>query len=129
MIDQDLIYLLSCAVNGEKPDAGRCAAMDLTKILQLARLHSVTVAVATALEQSIPLPSYFMEEKYGPRGNLQTRDVVAREIDKIGKQVFLDISFLAPKEIEQKLPEVKELCKKYGDIDITKELSFINQTK
>ena len=64
---------------------------------------------------------YFMEEKYGPRGNLQTRDVVAREIDKIGKQVFLDISFLAPKEIEQKLPEVKELCKKYGDIDITKE--------
>ena len=38
--------------------------------------------------------NYFMEEKYGPRGNLQTRDVVAREIYKTGKQVFLDISFL-----------------------------------
>ena len=64
MIDQDLIYLLSCAVNGEKPDAGRCAVMDLTKILQLARLHSVTVAAATALEKAIPLPPDFMEEKY-----------------------------------------------------------------
>ena len=59
-----MIYLLSCAVNGEKPDAGRCAAMDLPGVFQLARRHSVTVAAATALEQSIPLPSYFMEEKY-----------------------------------------------------------------
>ena len=38
--------------------------MDLPGVFQLARRHSVTVAAATALEQSIPLPSYFMEEKY-----------------------------------------------------------------
>lgn len=64
---------------------------------------------------------YFMEEKYGKRGNLQTRDVVSREIYMSGRQVYLDISFLPAREIKKKLPEVMELCQKYRGIDITKE--------
>ena len=31
---------------------------------------------------------YFMEDKYGPNGNLMTRDVVAREIQACGREVF-----------------------------------------
>lgn len=64
---------------------------------------------------------YFMEEKYGSRGNLMTRDVVSREIYKIGRNAFLDISFLDKKKIEARLPEVRELCLKYRGIDIAKE--------
>ena len=64
---------------------------------------------------------YFMEEKYGPNGNLMTRDVVAREIYSAGSEVFLDISFLEKRLIEKRLPEVRDLCRKYRNIDITKE--------
>ena len=64
---------------------------------------------------------YFMEDKYGERGNLMPRDIVSRCIEETGKQVYLDITFLGKEKILQKLPEVYELCKKYRGIDITKE--------
>ena len=64
---------------------------------------------------------YFMEEKYGPRGNLMTRDVISREIDALGRQAFLDISFLGKDVIDERLPEVRDLCAKYGGIDVYRE--------
>ena len=64
---------------------------------------------------------YFMEEKYGEKGNLMTRDVVAREITMTGKEVFLDISFLDKKTIDERLPEVRDICRKYKNLDIAKE--------
>ena len=64
---------------------------------------------------------YFMEEKYGERGNLMPRDVVSRCMEETGRDVFLDISFLGETEIKKRLPEVYELCLKYREIDITKE--------
>ena len=62
-----------------------------------------------------------MEDKYGEKGNLMTRDVVSREIYDCGKDVFLDISFLDEKTIDERLPEVRDLCMKYRGIDIKKE--------
>ena len=64
---------------------------------------------------------YFMEDKYGPRGNLMTRDIVSREIEMTGREVFLDISFADEEMIDKKLPEVRELCMKYRGIDIARE--------
>ena len=64
---------------------------------------------------------YFMEDKYGEKGNLMTRDVVSREIFAAGREVFLDISFLDKKTIDRRLPEVRDLCLKYGSLDIRKE--------
>lgn len=64
---------------------------------------------------------YFMEDKYGEHGNLMPRDIVSRCIEAIGRQVYLDITFLGKEKILQRLPEVYELCKKYRGIDITKE--------
>ena len=64
---------------------------------------------------------YFMEEKYGPRGNLMTRDVVSREIHAAGRDVFLDVSFLDAETIRTRLPEVLELCRDYRGIDICTE--------
>ncbi len=64
---------------------------------------------------------YFMEEKYGPNGNLMTRDVVSREIGAAGRDVFLDISFKDKDLIDLRLPEVRDLCMKYRNIDISKE--------
>ncbi len=61
---------------------------------------------------------YFMEDKYGPRGNLMTRDVVAREIDAAGAPVFLDIACLGKARIDERLPEVRDLCAKYGGVDV-----------
>ncbi|WP_049945840.1 FAD-binding protein [Butyrivibrio sp. LC3010] len=63
---------------------------------------------------------YFMEDKFGPRGNLMTRDVISREIISTGKDVFLDISFMDKKLIDSKIPEVRDLCEKYRGIDISK---------
>lgn len=64
---------------------------------------------------------YFMEEKYGPRGNLMTRDIISREIDALGGRAFLDISFLGKSVIDERLPEVRDLCAKYGGIDVTRQ--------
>lgn len=62
---------------------------------------------------------YFMEDKYGPRGNLMTRDVVSREVYAVGREVFLDISFLDKHLIDTRLEEVRDLCRKYRGIDIS----------
>ena len=64
---------------------------------------------------------YFMEEKFGERGNLMPRDVVSRCMEETGKDIFLDISFLGKKEIIKRIPEVYNLCLKYRGIDISKE--------
>ncbi len=64
---------------------------------------------------------YFMEDKYGPHGNLMTRDVVAREIYNTGKDVFLDIAFLGKEKIHDRLLEVQDVCSRYRGIDITRE--------
>ncbi len=63
---------------------------------------------------------YFMEDKYGPNGNLMTRDVVAREIYNTGKEVFLDITFLGKDKIHDRLLEVQDVCSRYRGIDITR---------
>ena len=64
---------------------------------------------------------YFMEELYGEGGNLMSRDVVSKCIYDAPSQVYLDISFLGKKVIENKLSEVAEVCRKYAGIDVTKE--------
>ncbi|MEG1577864.1 MAG: FAD-dependent oxidoreductase [Oscillospiraceae bacterium] len=64
---------------------------------------------------------YFMEDKFGPRGNLMPRDVVSREIYLTGQQVYLDISFLGANLINERLTEVRELCMDYLKLDVTKE--------
>lgn len=64
---------------------------------------------------------YFLEEKYGPGGNLMTRDILSREIESAGGKAWLDISFLDRALIDERLPEVRDLCAKYGGIDVTGE--------
>lgn len=50
METQDLIYLVSCAVNGVTPDAERIARMDLDAIYKLARRHMLAATVSPALK-------------------------------------------------------------------------------
>lgn len=64
---------------------------------------------------------YFMEDKYGEKGNLMPRDVVSKCIYDAPSQVYLDVSFLGKKVIFERLSEVYDLCRQYGGIDITKE--------
>ena len=64
---------------------------------------------------------YFMEDLYGPRGNLMPRDIVAKHIYDAPNKVYLDIAFLGKELIDKRLSEVKELCSKYLNLDVTKE--------
>lgn len=64
---------------------------------------------------------YFMEDKYGAKGNLMPRDVVAKCIYDVPTQVYLDIAFLGKKLIQSRLLEVAELCEKYAGLDVTKK--------
>jgi len=63
---------------------------------------------------------YFMEEKYGPRGNLMSRDIVSKCVYDAPSQVYLDLSFLPESVIHGKLQEVYDLCMKYLGLDVTK---------
>ena len=64
---------------------------------------------------------YFMEDLFGPKGNLMPREVVSRSIFNTGEKVFLDVSFLGGKKIRERMLETYELCMKYGGLDITEE--------
>ena len=64
---------------------------------------------------------YFMEERFGERGNLMPRDVVSRTMYEINKQIWLDVSFLGKKKIMERIPEIYELCLKFKNLDVTKE--------
>ena len=48
----DLLYLLSCAVNASAPDAERLRSMDLDALYRTASRHMVTAAAAMALERA-----------------------------------------------------------------------------
>ena len=48
----DLIYLVSCAVNEERPDPERVASMDLDALYGLASEHMLAAAAAPALEEA-----------------------------------------------------------------------------
>ena len=50
METQDLIYLVSCAVNGITPDAERVAGMDLDAIYKLSFRHMLAATVAPSLK-------------------------------------------------------------------------------
>ena len=59
-----------------------------------------------------------IKEKYGAKGNLMPRDIVSREMEEAGRQIYLDVSFLGRDVIGKRIPEVQELCMKYRGIDI-----------
>ncbi|SCW44135.1 Uncharacterised nucleotidyltransferase [Ruminococcaceae bacterium YRB3002] len=52
METQDLIYLLSCAVNGMKPDTERVADMDLDAVFALASRNMLAATIAPALKEA-----------------------------------------------------------------------------
>lgn len=60
----DLIYLVSCVVNGERPDKKRCDGMELKKVYSVALRHALSVCASLALESVVELPEYFIEAKY-----------------------------------------------------------------
>ena len=60
---EDLIYLVSCAVNGRKPDPGRIAGMDMDALYKQANTHLLTAVVAHALETAGVKEERFVKAK------------------------------------------------------------------
>jgi hypothetical protein len=59
----DMLYLSACAVNKIKPDSNYITHVNLEKLFQMCRYHSLTAIVCTALESAGVLDKRFMEEK------------------------------------------------------------------
>lgn len=59
-----LIYLVSCAINREKPDRDFCAESDLDAVFDMAQKHNLSAAAAFALKEIMPLPPHW-KEAYG----------------------------------------------------------------
>lgn len=64
---------------------------------------------------------YFMEDKYGPRGNLMARDIVAKGIYDAPSQVYLDIAPLGKQRIDARLGEIVQVCDRYLGLDVHSE--------
>ena len=76
----DLIYLVSCAVNNEKPDLKKSADFDLADIFSFARRHSLTAAASISIEQVTSLPLDFKEEKYKVVRRLSLFDIERKKV-------------------------------------------------
>ena len=59
----DLLYLLTCAVNSKNPELARISKMNLDQIYKLASYHSVVAIIAYALESAIELPHKYDQAK------------------------------------------------------------------
>ena len=59
----DLLYLLTCAINLKSPELTRINEMNLDCIFEMASFHSVVALVAYALESVIELPYMFDQAK------------------------------------------------------------------
>ena len=85
---EDLVYLVSCAVNSKIPDKRICGEMNLDEVLNLARRHSLSSAAAYALENSGVASGEFKEEKYKAVRRLSLFNVerarVLTELEKSG---------------------------------------------
>ena len=64
---------------------------------------------------------YFLEEKYGRQGNLMPRDVLSREMARLGEPVYLDLRQLSPAVWEKRLSDLREEITHYLGIDPAKE--------
>ncbi len=88
MISQDMIYLLSCAVNRETPDAQRAAGMDLDKLYEKARRHMVTSAVGYGLEAAGIKDARFVRAQQSAALKSSTMDIemeaLLTELDAAG---------------------------------------------
>ena len=87
-IAKDMIYLVSCAVNGEAPDKARIAEIDLQEVYRLSQMHMMTAAVACALERIMPLPHAFDQAKKKAIRKLTLfeleRSMIVQEFEKAG---------------------------------------------
>ncbi len=60
---------------------------------------------------------YFMEDKYGKRGNLMPRDVISREMAMLGHQVYLNLMELSEDTWINKLSDLRDEIIHYMSID------------
>lgn len=112
----DLLYLVSCSVNGEIPDRARCAEMDFGKVFKMALGHSLTVVSALALEQVTPLPENYREEKFKCIRRLSLFEVEWSSILDLFEQN--GIWYLPLKGIVMKRYYRKSSMREMGDNDI-----------
>ena len=126
-IADDLIYLLSCAVNEKKPDPQKVGQMDMTEIFYLARLHSLTSAAAFALEQVMPLPHAFDQAKKKAIRKLTLFEIeyaaVCAELEKA------KIWYLPLKGILLKNDYPKTAMREMTDIDLLVDPTRMNDIK
>lgn len=76
----DLIYLLSCAVNNQIPDKEKCLKMDFEKLYKLAKFHSLCSITASALEQADLIIPDFVQAKKKAIRKLSLFDIERRAI-------------------------------------------------
>ena len=123
----DMVYLVSCAVNTEKPDYERVEALDLRGILSLSQKHMLSAAVAFALEKTIPLPYAFDQVKKNAIRKLTLfeveRAVITRELESKG------IRYLPLKGSLLKDDYPKSAMREMTDIDILVDSSRMDEVK
>ena len=77
---QDLVRLVSCAVNGEKPDGEFVASLDLTALFEVAESHMLTAAAGAALERAGTVDPAFHEAYSRSMRNEALRDAECRTV-------------------------------------------------
>ena len=120
-----MVWLVSCAVNEEKPDSERIKTMELRGVLDQSQRHMLSAAVAFALEEAIPLPYAFDQVKKNAIRRLALFEVgraaITSELEKAG------IQYLPLKGILIKDDYPKSSMREMTDNDILVDSSRIDE--
>ena len=122
----DMVYLLSCVLNDQKPELDRLYETDRNKILKMAKFHSITVLIITAFEMAGEdlEKSWLLEREKAVRKSLLMEaeyQVIAEKMEQQG------IWYMPMKgNILQSLYQRKGM-RQMADIDILFDMKFREQ--
>jgi len=134
-IGKDLIYLVSCALNGEKANSIKIDSMDLEKVYKMAKKHLLAAMSFLPIED-VPFDN---RDKYGEvlskwkeSKEKAVRKEVYLEIEKKEIEAFFNerkIWYVLLKGVVLKYLYPKTWCREMADVDILFDVNYRNAMK
>ena len=127
-IGYQMIYVMSCALNQQKPVLDSVKQIDMTKLYQMAKFHSVTALVAMALEDAgVEISKEFKEAKQKAIRKSMLLDAEFQKVSAYLEQNKIWHMPLKGRRLKNYYPKIG--MREMADTDILFDAKFREQVK